>query len=195
MYKIKVTVEGTGKGLLMHKFGIEATASVEREVKKAKPARPGPAEEAEQGAYRIETTDGNKGQLCLPAEHFLGAMIKAGSSQQVKGKGKKTYKASMQGNVEIQPEYIGLTDDTSTPLSEYIVDSRPVRIKATGGRVIRHRPHLKAWRAMFEIVVMDDGVPLEVVQAILAEAGQSSCVGDYRPRFGQFRIVSFDKES
>jgi hypothetical protein len=194
MYRVEVVVEGVGNGLLMHKFSVAATASLEGEVRKAKQKQLTPAEEAEQGAYRLEAKDGAKGQLCLPAEHFLGALTAAGSSLKVRGSGKSTYKKAFAGHLDVAPAYVGLTDGQGNPMYDYMVDSRPVVIKATKGRVIRHRPFIAAgWRAKFEIKVGDDGIPVEVVQSALATAGEAHGVADYRPRFGHFRIVSFDR--
>ncbi|HXF43875.1 MAG TPA: hypothetical protein VNK70_00110 [Candidatus Paceibacterota bacterium] len=195
MYEIQVVVEGVGRGLLMHKFSVEASAELESELKKVKRQQRTPQDEAEQVAYRLHPNgDENVGQLCLPAEHFLGAIVNTGSSLQVKGRGKKTYKGAFKGQLGVVPDFIGLTDTKSKPLFTFKIDSRPVKIKATQGRIIRHRPWLEAgWRAAFRIQVGDDTIPLEVVQSALEEAGRSACVGDYRPRFGQFRIVSFEK--
>lgn len=194
MYTIHVQVEGTGRGLLMHKFSVKASTESEAKVKKVSRNHGTPESEAEDVAYRLDRVNGqDKGQLCLPAEHFLGAVVKAGSSLQIKGRGKKTYKGAFQGQLDVLPDYIGLTSNNSQ-LFDFNIDSRPVKIKATQGRIVRHRPHILAgWRAEFDIQVADDEIPLEVIQAAVEEAGRSCCVGDYRPRFGQFRIVSFEK--
>jgi hypothetical protein len=191
MYRVRIVVEGTNRGLLMHKFSTKATAEVEAKVKRSTRQSTTPAEEAEDFAYRLDPKEGEeKGQLCLPAEHFLGSLIGAGSSLQVKGKGKKTYKDAFKGQVDIDPDYIPLTSVDGKPLHSYTIDSRPVRNPSTKGRIIRHRPHLQDWRAAFDVMVQDDHIPVEVLQAGLEEAGRSKCVGDYRPRFGSFRIVS-----
>ena len=155
-----------------------------------------PDVEAEISAYRLEPSNGQpKGQLMLPAEHFLGALLGTGSSMKVKGKGKKTYKDAFKGCLDIEPDYILLTDSDGKGLFDYQIDSRPVRNPSTRGRIIRYRPHILAgWRAKFTISVSDDAIPIEVVQAGIEEAGHSRCVGDYRPRFGSFRVVSCEKE-
>jgi hypothetical protein len=192
-YVVHVVVEGTGRGLLMHKFSTGASASLEQEVKKTKSAHGTPSEEAEQAAYRLATGNGHLGQLMLPAEHFLGAITNAGSGLQVRGKGKATYKKLFKGALDIEPDYIGLTNAKGEGLNTFAIDSRPVKIKATQGRVMRHRPHLTDWRAEFDVIVRNDGIPLEVLEAAIADAGQSQCVGDYRPRYGTFRIVTCER--
>ena len=195
-YKILVEVEGTNRGLLMRKFSTEATAEMEAKVKKTVRVEKPPDEEAEISAYRLEPiNDQPKGQLVLPAEHFLGAIIGTGSGMKQKGKRGKTYKDAFKGCLDIDPDYIPLTNGDSTPLFDYTVDARPVRNPSTRGRIIRYRPHIPAgWRAKFTISVSDDAIPLEVAQAGLEESGRSKCVGDYRPRFGTYRVVSCEKE-
>lgn len=192
MYTIDVVVKGSGRGLLMHKFSVEAESELSNQVKKAKPARPTREVEAEQVAYRLLSANGDKGQLCLPDEHFLSAMSSAAAGLKIVGRGKKSYKSSFQGAVDVSPTAVGLVDPaTGKPLFEYEIDSRSVRIPATKGRVIRHRPFLKEWQAAFTITVHDSGIPEEVIQSALVTAGQEKGVGDYRPRFGQFMLVKF----
>lgn len=192
MYRVAVVVEGTGRGLLMHRFSPEGQADLDRTVKKAGRVHSAPEIEAEQAAYRLDKADGqDKGQLCLPATHFLGGLTAAAAGLQVKGRGKKSYKGAFQGNVEVLPDFIGLTDEKDQPVFQYAIHSEPVRIQK--GRVMRHRPHFKAWRMAFTIEVLDKDIPIEVVQAALDEAGRSKCVGDHRPRYGQFRIAKFER--
>lgn len=193
MYEIKAVVEGTGRGLLMHKFSPEAEKIIGGAVKKATREKLASDKEAEMVAYRLDPADGQgKGQLYLPAEHFLQALILSGSGLQLTGRGKKTYKSAFKGYIEVLPDYIGLVRTSGDPICDYEIDCRPVRIRATQGKIIRSRPLIKEWRAGFIIQILDDAIPPEVVQSALEDAGRSKCVGDYRPRFGQFRIVSFD---
>lgn len=196
MYTINVVVESMGaRGLLMHRFPVEESAAMESAVKKTNRKNVPREEEAEAAAYRLESgMKGKLGQLALPAEHFLGALTAAGSNYAVKGRGKATHKATFKGAIDITPDLIGLTAPDGTILYSYEIDSRAVRIKATGGRIIRNRPHIKVWRAKFVITVSDDSIDYDVVRAALVDAGQSKCVGDYRPRFGQFGIVHFERE-
>ncbi len=192
MKRFHVRVRSTAD-LLMHKFSTEASAALSGTVKKLKSGPPDPAEEAEQSAYRLEPDDGEeRGQLCLPSEHFFQSMVLAASSFQVKGQGKKTYKDPVKGNVILEPEYVGLTDASDARLYDYKLDIRPARIRTA--RINRCRPLLKVWVAEFDIVVTDDtAVPSEVINAILVSAGQTKGVGDYRPRFGRFMVERFEE--
>jgi hypothetical protein len=180
MYSVNAEIEGVEPGLLMHKFGDAAQADSEKLTKKSGGHAPSAKDEAEAGAYRLEN-----GELCQPAEHIYQAMCKAASDFQVKGKGKKTYKGVVTGNVVIAPEFI------SHGRKDYEIDSRPVRIQRA--RIIRRRPFLQKWSLSFEIKVLDeDLLPKEVLNAVLVKAGESVGIGDYRPRFGRFIVTKFE---
>jgi hypothetical protein len=173
----------------MHKFSTQASADLTTIVKKKKSGPPNPAEEAEQGAYRLDPGDGKKGQLCLPGEHFFQSMVAAASGFQVQGQGKKTYKDPVKGNVFIEPEYIGLTDRVGRAIYDYNIDSRPARIK--NARINRNRPLIQEWMAEFDLITDEEIVPGAVINSILISAGQTKGVGDYRPRFGRFMVIQF----
>ena len=186
MYTINVTVEGIGRGLLMHKFSNEAAAQLSSVIKKVSKKRGSEEEEAEKAAYRLEN-----GNLYLPAEHFLSAIIEAGATLQIQGKGKSTYKKVFKGQLDVTPDCITLHDSNDNPIKNFEVDKRPVVIQTS--RIMRYRPFIKKWMATFQVIVNDDAIPISVVQEAIQEAGKSKCVGDYRPRFGQFRIVFCQK--
>lgn len=114
--------------------------------------------------------------------------MNAAGGFQIKGQGKKSYRNEVKGSVLIEPECIPHNQ------TEYAIDSRPVRIKATQGRIVRHRPWLKKWTLSFEIVILDDdALPFEVMNAIMTTAGQKIGIGDYRPRYGRFIITKFER--
>lgn len=176
--------------LLMHKFSAQAGADLASRVKKRTSGPPDPADEAESGAYRLPAEEGQeKGQLCLPGEHFYQCLVRMSSGFQIRGQGKKTYKDPVKGGLLISPENVPLTDHKGVALFNYAIDSRPVVIK---GRVMRHRPRLAEWRAEFTLTVLDDDdIPLDVLSNILTDAGTKKGVGDYRPRFGRFIVEEF----
>lgn len=179
MYTVKAIIEGVEPGLLMHKFSAISAAEAELTVKKSGKHIPTAANEAEEGAYRLEN-----GELYQPAEHIYQSMCRAASDFQVKGKGKKTYKGVVTGNVVVSPEFI------PHGRKEYDIDTRPARIQRA--RIMRRRPWLKTWKLEFTIQVIDDDLlPKEVLNAVLVKAGESCGIGDYRPRFGRFIVTYF----
>ena len=179
MTNYEVTIQGVPPGLLMHKFGIEAQVEGEKVTQKAVKVQGTREEQAEAVAYHDDD-----GALVQPAEHVYQSLVKAATDFRVKGKGKKTYKDAIKGNVIIEPEYIPHGQDG------YKIDSRPVRIGRA--RILRHRPWLPEWELSFRIRVIDpDEVPGEVLQAVIVNAGQKVGIGDYRPRFGRFIVTAF----
>lgn len=193
MKKFLVRVKGVAP-LLMHKFSVSASAGLSATVKKRKSGPPDPAVEAEESAYRLDLVEkGGKGQLCLPAEHFLQSMIAVSGMFQIQGQGKKSYRDNIKGNILVEPDFIGLSNGQGK-LYDYKIDVRPVRIKAA--RINRARPLLSdGWIAEFTIIVSDpNAVPTEVLNAILVSAGQTKGVGDYRPRFGRFMVEIFEEK-
>jgi len=164
----------------MHKYSDQAQAEASKVTKKSGRQVCSAEDEAEQGAYRLES-----GELCQPAEHIYQAMCKAASDFQVKGKGKKTYKGVVAGNVVVTPEFIGHGRNS------YAIDARPARIQRA--RIMRRRPLLRDWSLEFDIQVLDEELlPKEVLSAVLVKAGESVGIGDYRPRFGRFIVSEFN---
>lgn len=179
MKTFEVEIQGVPPGLLMNKFGVEAQTQAENEVQPTKSEHGTPEEQAEPVAYRLAN-----GTLCQPAEHVFQALCKAAVEFKVKGKGKKTYKDAVKGNVVVEPEYL------SHQRADYEIDSRPVRIQRS--RIVRHRPHLPEWMLSFTLTVLDkNAVPASVLNNIIVKAGQTVGIGDYRPRFGRFIVTSF----
>jgi hypothetical protein len=181
MYTINVAIQGVAPGLLMHKFSAGDEAGLQSAVKVKSARKPTAEESAAEAAYRDET-----GQLVQPGEHIYQALVKASGSFQVQGRGKKSYKDAVKGNVIVVPDYIPHQQ------TGYDIDLRPVRIQAA--RVMRARPWLKNWALSFQVQVLDEAMlPFEVLNAILVDAGEKVGIGDYRPRFGRFTVTRFEK--
>lgn len=123
-----------------------------------------------------------------PSEHIWGAMIKAASNFQIPGRGKKTYKDLIKSGIVIEPDKIPLGKREPDE-----IDKRPVVVR--GCRIIRQRPMMKeGWELSFTITILDEQLQPEVVKAILEHGGKYVGIGDYRPRFGRFEVVSFNEE-
>ncbi|HXJ49152.1 MAG TPA: hypothetical protein VNF91_08290, partial [Candidatus Acidoferrum sp.] len=61
-------------------------------------------------------------------------------------------------------------------------------------RVMRTRPRFPSgWRCAFEITLMPSaGVNVEDVRQALTVAGALSGLGDFRPRYGRFKVTGFE---
>ena len=80
-------------------------------------------------------------------------------------------------------------------IKDFEVDSRPVTIPATKGKIMKHRPRFDVWSAKFNLNINTDMLEEAFVQQLLAEAGQAQGIGDFRPNrlgsFGCFRVTSW----
>ena len=70
-----------------------------------------------------------------------------------------------------------------------MVDVQIVRVGTA--RVPRARPLFKTWKIDFKITVVDEQTwDAGTVRQVLEEAGKYQGVGDFRPLYGTFKVVS-----
>jgi len=188
--KIHVTIEGLTP-LLMNRFTDEAEIAT---TSGHTPALRGggkgtPREQAERTAYR----DVQSGDLYLPGPNLFAAIVDAGKFHKL-GKNKVTTQRS-----SLVPAGL-LVDELMIPLGTkaFEVDSRRVRIPATGGCVMRHRARLDTWRASFTLDVDATVFSPGFVRELLDDAGKKIGLGDYRPAtrgpFGRFVVTRWEVE-
>lgn len=191
MKKYSCTIEGVCPSL-QHKFGVQAQTEAAQTVKMVSGQRDFSGEWRDT-CYLL----GN--EIVQPAEHIWQSMVRSAVNFRIKGKGRKTYKDMVSRAVIVEPDLIPFgielpEEITTDPSQPVYVDIRPVRIQRA--RVMRERLALrKGWKLSFELLCLDDQFPTEVLQSILGYAGTSIGIGDYRPRFGRFRLVSFEEMS
>jgi hypothetical protein len=129
-----------------------------------------------------------------PATHLEAAMIKAAVNFQIVGRGKKTYKDLFKSAVFVAPDYIphGLKGSKESLVEEgkITIDKRLVRVSNSG--VERLRPMLKNWSLEFTIEIHDEQISADTVHQVLEHAGRYVGIGDFRPKFGRFSVISFE---
>jgi len=178
--KYRVVVRGQ-RPLLHNRF-----ASEEANQKKQRKTQYDPKEEAEKKLYK----DKNTGAIYIPAIHFEGALIEA--SKQLKWKGRKTLMDVFKSSVFVSPEQIPFLEPENP--RDYKIDERPVRIK--DARVLCWRPMWEAWSTGFDIdVYQPENLSGGELKEIVKYAGDFVGVGDFRPKFGTFDLVSFEEVS
>ena len=191
---IKVTIQGiVNSALLQHKFSDEAIAAVSATTRRAKIVSQTPREAAESCCYRDAT-----GYLWLPGPSIGSMLREAGSSHKQKGT-RKSLKWIVPAAAIVQEDRIPLfnikTGKQRKRLKDFEVDSRPVVIPATKGRIMRHRPRLDEWSADFTIEIDEEVLDVDTIQILLTEGGKRIGVGDFRPgcggSFGRFLIKSW----
>lgn len=94
-------------------------------------------------------------------------------------------------------EAITLTDAKGKPLDNFEVDSRPVVIPSTKGRIMRHRPKIEKWQAEIPLEIDTGVLPVATIHQLLEEGGRRIGIGDYRPEktgpYGRFAVVSWNE--
>jgi hypothetical protein len=189
MYSVNVQVQGIAP-LMQHRYPLPDFESLSKGGK----VKTGEVDYTQEWrGYLYADSEGN---IYQPATHFDGAMIKAAAGYKVQGGRGKTYKDLFKGNVFVSPDAIlhgikvpeNLDTDGDKPL---YLDVRPVVVQRA--RVVRIRPCFKpGWKLDFEITILDDQILANVVNEVLALAGRTVGIGDFRPRFGRFMVTKFE---
>ena len=175
MRKTEVTIQGISP-LLMHRFPMVPIEAFEKlPVEK----------QAEHAAYKM-----NSGELYIPGIAIQRAMI--GGATYSKGKGRATLQKPVAACVGVEPEYVGLG------VNEYVIDSRPVVIPATKGRVLRHRPRLDQWKCGFKIRWDDTLLKETELRRVLDDTGSRVGLLDFRPErkgpYGRFMVTKWETD-
>lgn len=146
-----------------------------------------PREQAQEVVYQA-----HDGSYYFPGAAIARLIREAGGGHKLRGT-RKSAKYVVPAAVLLPQDTITILNlDGETPAEDFEVDSRPVTIPATKGRIMRHRPRFDCWSARFHIRINDDLLPPEFVQQLLTEGGQQIGVGDFRPEkggpFGTFNV-------
>lgn len=173
----KVRVDMKGKtALLMHKFPMVEIEAIEKKSKE---------DQAEISAYRDEKS----GNLYIPGLNIQRALV-AGATYS-KGKGRSSLQKQVAACVMVEPEYVDLG------IKEYKIDSRPIVVPATKGRIIRHRPRIDDWGASF-FVEYDDSLLTEAqLRKVIDDTLERVGLLDFRPEkkgpFGRAMVTKWER--
>ncbi|MGP0071223.1 MAG: hypothetical protein ACLPWF_04735 [Bryobacteraceae bacterium] len=141
------------------------------------------SEQAEAVTYR----DPGTGLLCIPAVNIQRALV-AGAAYS-HGKGRASLQKPTSACVLVGPEHVDLGR------RDYALDSRPVRIPATGGRIVRHRPRLDEWECSFTVEFDSELLSEEQLRTIVDDTGSRIGILDFRPEkkgmFGRFMVTGW----
>lgn len=140
-----------------------------------------PEQACEESIYRF------KNEIVQPGVHIEKAMEKMAANVTWEGHGKKTYKDLVKAFVTVDPPFIKHKNP------EWEVYSCPVVIKATKGRIMRHRPMFTDWELEFDLIVKNPELKMKHLEGILRAAGEFNGLGDNRPKFGQFEVTKFEE--
>lgn len=185
MKTIEVEIRGTTP-LLIQRFSedSEQAKSTRRMMMSARD----PRAEATKAAYIAPN-----GTFYFSAFSIPNAMGNAGSNHKMRGS-RKSLRFVVPSAVRMTTDAITILNGNG-PAKDFEVDSRPVTIPATKGRIMRYRPRFDCWGAKFSFILDDSALSVEDAQQLLTEAGTQIGIGDFRPEkrgpFGCFRVVTF----
>lgn len=185
MKLINVEIRGTSP-LLQHRFSEDAEQ--QKATRSVVQDRGTPREQATAVCYK------NDRGYYFPSSWIAGSIKEAGGNHKLRGS-RKSAKYVVPAAIGVIESDIVINDADGKAVKNFEVDSRPVTIPATKGRVMRHRPRFDDWSARFTLRINDKILPEEFLQQLLTEAGETQGIGDYRPQkfgpFGCFRVTEW----
>lgn len=175
MAQKEVLVSIRGKTpLLMHSFPLEAIEAIEKKSKE---------EQAEIAAYRDPETK----ELYIPGINIQRALISGAVYS--KGKGRSSLQKQAAACLFVNPERVSLGT------KHYIIDSRPVVVPATKGRIIRNRPKLDKWECSFKLEFEDTLLTENQLRKIVDDTLEKVGLLDFRPEkkgpFGRAMVTAW----
>lgn len=184
---IEIEIEGTTP-LLQHAFTDAAAAAATSGTRAATAAgdRGTPKEQADAHRY----IDG-QGKSIVPAPALFSCIIAAGKFFK-NGRSKITTQATslIPACLQLNEPYYALKAPDG-----WTVDTRPVRIPATGGRILRHRPCFNPWGVAFTVDLDEKEMSSKLLREIVDAAGKKIGLGDFRPErkgpFGRFVVKTW----
>lgn len=188
--QIKVAIQGT-TWLLCNRF---TDAAAEKATNGTKATITGdrgtPREQAEQKLYR-----GTDGKLVIPQPNIFKCIMEGGKFFKA-GKSKITTQKSSLIPACVAMNEVEYLIEHKDP---WTVDTRPVRIPSTGGRILCHRPCFHDWKLTFEIELDIDMLGVRLLREIIDAAGKRIGLGDFRPDckgpFGKFVVILWEVAS
>jgi len=209
MGRARITIKGTGDGLIVHRFGAKARKQIDKtgRITIQKKAPRVPEEEFLDACYIIDKKnpeprydgfqenpkfDKRKHLYGIPANAIKGAMISATLDL-----GKEVPKTLIKRSVFVHGQYSDLVPIVSPKVPEMRVDV--CRLSGAGRAPdLRYRPWWRDWSVTFTVTWNDEVMSLEAIVNILNRAGIFIGLCENRPEksgnaFGTFEIVAVEQ--
>lgn len=177
-YVVEVTIRGTDP-ILFHKYDIE---SVKEKGAAAKGSKSKKTDNLESYVYRNEKRD-----LVFPGINFKACLCEAARSKQDPRSPRKSLRDLLRAAIKVPGEASFGTKDWD------FEDVRAVGIQRV--KVTRTRPAMKAgWQLTFFVnVLLPEYVSEELLYDLVVDAGRLQGLGDFRPDFGCFQPINFER--
>ena len=186
MILIDCTIRGTSP-LLMNRFTDAAQIAATEGTRATLTGDKGtPMEQASAALYQTEG-----GIVAIPQPNLFRCLIDAGKFFKA-GKSKVTTQKS-----SLIPACVAISEIMLPVIHKepWTVDTRPVRIPATGGRILRHRLCFNDWGLRFTLELEQTEMSEKLLREIVDAAGRKIGLGDFRPDckgpFGRFVVENW----
>ena len=181
-YQAKVTIEGTAP-ILFHGYNVE---SVKEKAAAAKGSKGKKTDDVESYVYRVSESDRRLG---VPGLMFCAAIAHAGRRVQDPSSPRKSMLDLCKAAIIPLDDIAPLHPDTDH--WDYL-DVRRVVVQRNA--VPRERPAMRSgWQITFNVLVnAPEYINPAMLRSLITRAGKFSGLGDFRPTFGRFDIVSFE---
>jgi len=174
--RVRVEIEGVCP-LLMNRFVLEEAEEVKKKgevIDKKK--------ECEKKMYRDE--DG-----CYIPSTWIEAMLVNAGKRVKKGIG--TYREDMK-TVIVEPQKIPLLKKENGERYKTYDEMLVVPVVVQRQRIPRARPQFNSWKAKFDIIFDHEIISVEALKKILEIGGKMVGIGDWRPKYGRFKVTKFE---
>lgn len=123
-------------------------------------------------------------RLVVPGINIESLLVAGAKKQRAGGDAKSGIRVEQDPAIE----YLG----PKTPEALFADDNfrLTVGVRIKQARVMRCRPIFKNWSLTFGIIFEDEILNPEEVALYLTEAGSKVGLGDWRPRYGRFEVIS-----
>lgn len=182
-YSAVVTIEGVAH-LICHKFDCD---EVESKSKAAKGSKTKKTDNVESYVYRVPETN----ECGVPGKNIKAMLTskKNGAAKSFSDPRSKMKSAAemMQASIFVEPEVASLGKKTWD-----FIDRSHMNVQNRG--IVRLRPGFtRGWRLTFVVNVVQPAlVPPEFLRQVIDHAGNFCGLGDSRPDYGRFTVVSFE---
>ena len=188
---IRIELTGTTP-LMLNRFTDEAAERASSGTSSASAAagRRTPLEIAESALYK-----GIDGQPMIPQPNLLRCLVEGGRFHKAGKVQITTAKSSLlYACVDIEGAEIPITHK-----QPWKVDTRAVRIPATGGRILAHRPMFDDWSLNLIAEIDTEILNPKLFRQIVDDAGKRIGLGAFRPAvkgpYGRFVVTSWAEET
>ncbi len=179
MRTLKIKIESTSPIMYSRFYGIDVPM-------KNKEAH----DEYEKRTWKSRLHTDEDGFVILPPDSPRQAIMAQAQRMSIKKKGPQTYTKDFKSGLLMEDERIYLLDpDTGERIHKDSVQGStkfvPSNGQSGGGkRVMKTFPIIERWIAEFGVHILDDGLPSDIVESVVAESGRFTGLGAMRPANG-----------